>query len=238
MTRKPSNEKARPDRILYCVKGYLYLTATVLGLIGLFLLYTVWATRNSGDWWLGWRDPLLGLSNRSLLLLGGVLHVGVAAFLFASRDLTNRLLASLWLGLNHLIYYAGIVTMEPTALPNTERFLAWRLGITPNSVDARWKIFQAYLIVVSAVFLFLLWRRSKRLGNEAWFKHWQESRNHPPKGKPTQLRKAEQANDFTKNTCSHCGGRIAFPRSRVGEQIACPHCAMTITLRERPASMT
>ncbi len=232
-----SSHKAKSDRILNCVKGYIYLTATALGLIGLFLLFTVWATRNNNDWWLGWHDPLLGINNRAMLILGAILHLGVSAYLFAARDLTNRSLAVLWTGLNHLIYYVGVLLMEPSALPNTERFIGWRLRLQPAAVDTQWKFFQAYLAVTSSLILFLLWRHSKRLRKETWLKNWLDTRTGQPKEKPVVWKKPVTADDYTKNVCSHCGHKIAFPLSRVGECIACPHCAATIKLREPPAQM-
>jgi DNA-directed RNA polymerase subunit RPC12/RpoP len=238
MTRKDSN-KTGSNRLLYWVNGYIYLTATALALVGLFLLSTWWATRNSDDWWLGWRDPLLGISSRAMLVVGGLLHLAVAAYLFAARDVLNRTLAVLWVGLNHLIYYAGVHSVEPSALPNTERFIGWRLRLQPVVVDSQWNIFQLSLIVTSVVFLVLIWhspwRHSKQLKKEAWFKQWQENRKQYEKTAPSK--KPQPADDYTKNVCSHCGQKITFPLSRVGESIACPHCAARITLRESPARM-
>ncbi len=236
MTRIDS-DKARSNWLLCWAKGGIYLTAALLALLGLFLLHTAWVTRSSDDWWLGWRDPLFGISNRVMLVLGSLLHLGAAAYLFAARDLLNRSLAALWAGLNHLVYYAGVRLVEPSALSNTERFIGWRLQLQPESVDHQWKILQIGLMVTSLAALILIWRHSKKLRKEAWFKHWQESRAQQSRERPAPSRKPQPGDDCTKNVCSHCGQKIAFPLSRVGENIACPHCAVNITLREPPGRM-
>jgi len=235
------DDKTSASPLHYWVSGYIYLTATVLALIGLFLLSTWWTTRNSSDWWLGWRDPLLGLTNRALLVVGGLLHVAVATYLFAARDLWLRLLAALWVGLNHLVYYAGVHLVEPSALPNAERFIGWRLQLQPETVDARWRIFQLCLMVTSTVFLILFWhsswRQAQQLKQQAWFKQWQQSRAQLSQPKPVSPQQPLPADDYTKNVCSHCGQKIAFPLSRVGESIACPHCGARVTLRQPPAQV-
>lgn len=171
-----NRDKAKSARLLYWVNGYIYLTATALALVGLFLLYTWWSTQSSNDWWLGQSDPLLELSNRAMLFAGGLLHLAAAVYLFATRDVLTRVLAVLWVGLNHLMYYAGVHLVEPSMLPNTEHFIGWRLQIQATAVDFWWKAFLGYLIVTSAVFLALKWHQSKKIRKEAWFEQWQENR--------------------------------------------------------------
>lgn len=232
MTRKESGkESSRP--LLYWIKGWLYLTATLLALVGLFLLLTWWATRNSNDRWFGWRDPLLGIGNRAMLILGGALHLGAAAYLFSAKDLMNRSLVALWGGLNHLIYYMGIRVTDRFALPEAEHFVGWRLHLQPGEVDVGWKILQGWLILTSIVFLLVIWRYSKQLQKEIWFKRWLESRKQP-KQEPAPLKRTEPE-DYVKTACSHCGQKIAFPLSRAGESVNCPNCAAAITLREASA---
>jgi DNA-directed RNA polymerase subunit RPC12/RpoP len=236
---KRDNEKSDSSRLTYWIQGYLYLTATLLALVGLFLLSTAWTTRNSTDRWLAWRDPLLGMSTRTLLVVGGLLHAAVAAYLFAARDLLNRTLAVLWLGLNHLLYYTGVHWLEPSAVTNAERFIGWRLQLQPETVVFRWKVFQGYLIVASAAVLILIWRQSTLLRKEAWFRKWRESRAQSPKRIEKRARsdKPKPTDEYMKIICSHCGQKIAFPLNRVGESIACPSCATRIVLREPPTQM-
>jgi predicted RNA-binding Zn-ribbon protein involved in translation (DUF1610 family) len=232
MSRK-EGDQPKSSRVLAWVSGYLYLTATVVALVGFFLLSTAWATRDSGDRWLNGHDPLLGFNNRAMLVVGGLLHLAVASYLFAGRDVLNRTLAVLWLGLNHWIYFAGVQWTEPNALMRTERFLGWRLQLQPEAVVLRWKIFQGYLIVASAVFLILIWRHSALLKKEVWFTQWRERRAQPPK-KGTISPKAVQPEDNdTRMVCSHCGQKIAFPPSRSGESAACPSCGQTVMLRSK-----
>jgi hypothetical protein len=173
-----------------------------------------------------------------MLLLGGcVLHLGVAAFLFATRNAATQTLAILWLGLNHLLYYVGIGMLQPNALVNTRQFFGWRLQVSPATVDLLWKSLPVYLLLTSAVFLVLLWRRSARLGNAAWFRQWQESRKQQLQERSIPPKAIETAAGQTKNQCPQCGQKIAFPLSRIGEELACPKCACLITLRAPPATM-
>jgi DNA-directed RNA polymerase subunit RPC12/RpoP len=229
--------KHRRHLLVYCVEGSVYLTATVLALIGLYLLSTVWAMRDSNDWWLGWHDPLLGINNRLMLILGGILHIGLSAYLFASRNFSFRNLAILWLGLNHLVYYSGAILMDSSALLNTERFLGWRLHVPPTTVAAWWKILLVYLIIVSLGSLYLTWSPAKDGRSQKMFKAKTEMEPQQQIEKPVTRLNSETTSDYTKNVCPHCGQKIAFPLSRLEESIACPHCAARITLREAPMRM-
>src|SRR5215216_4405607 len=99
---KKRSVESESNRLLNWVKGGIYLAATVLALVGLFLLYTWWVTRNSNDRWLNWHEPLMGIGHRVLLITAALLHLAVATCLFSTRDLLTRSLVLLWMGFTHL----------------------------------------------------------------------------------------------------------------------------------------
>lgn len=223
--------------LVYCLEGNVYLTATVLGLIGLFLLSTAWVTRNNNDWWLNSPDPLLGINNRLMLFLVSAIHIGLSAYLFKARNLTNRNLAALWMGLNYLFYYVGAVLVNSPALFSAERFLGWRLQVEPTTVAAWWKVILAYLITASLASLYLTWTPLKPGRNQAESKSGEKMKTPQLTKKPVTRMNLENTGDYMKIVCPHCGQKIAFPLSRVGENIACPHCAARIRLQEPPARL-
>jgi hypothetical protein len=225
-------KKTKSSQMLYWIIGCIYVNATLLALVGLFLFSVVWATRNSTDWWLSSRDPLLDVSNWTMLVIAGLLHTAVAAYLFAARDLLNRGLGVLWMGLNYLLYYGGIHLAQPTAIPNTERFLGWRLNLQPTEVDFRWKLLMAYLIATGSMLLVLSWRHSTKVGKEVWLQQWKVSRARQLKGNSIASNTLQRTEDYTKMICPCCGQKITFPLSRAGERLPCPNCGGLLTLNE------
>jgi DNA-directed RNA polymerase subunit RPC12/RpoP len=235
VVNKKLTKKTGTEWMSHVSKGYVYVTAVVLGVIGLFLLSTVWATRENKDLWLNGPNALLGLSNRTVLLLAGVLHVGLCVFLFATRNLTNKGLAILWAGLNHFIYRVGLEMTHGAALRPMEQFIAWRLQVRLATAAVIWKLLIAYLIAGSVLFGLLLWRTVWRLKKESYFISWQKQRAaEQEREKPPGPKTPKTGHDYIKILCISCGQKIAFPRSRTGESIACPHCTIQITLESPP----
>lgn len=220
-------------------KGYIYSTAVLLVAIGATLFLVTWTCKFRGiQPFLNAPAPLFGFSNRSVLLLAGILHLILGGCLFVPRDLNLRGLLTLWAGLNCFLYRMAMVWMAGMKAPYPlEEFVGWRLGINKQTVDICWKFFIAYLIVGSSVLMLLKillgWRQLKQLKEEAWFKHWQETRDQDrPQAKPVIQKPQANATDYLKISCPNCGGHVAFPAQGIGRKIACPHCQTTITLQK------
>jgi len=220
-------------------KAYIYSTAALLGAIGVMLFLITWTCKVRGiQPYLNEPAPLFGLANRTVLLLAGVLHLAFGVCLLAMRDLISQGLLVQWAGLNCFLYRMAMVWMAGMRTPYPmENFVGWRLGAKPETVDLCWNIFIAYLILGSSVLMLakvlLKWWQSKQLKEEAWFKHWQETRDQDrPKAKPVIQKPPANATDYLKISCPHCSGHIEFPVHALGQQIQCPHCAKTIALLE------
>ena len=221
------------------LKGYIYLTAALLVAIGATLFLVTWTCEvRVIQSFLNAPAPFWGFSNRAILLLAGPLQLLFAGCLFVTRNLMTQMGTVLWMGLNYLIYRVAMVwtTYMTFPLPR-EEFVGWRLGVRKETVDFCWKLFIAYLVIGSSMLMllkmFLYWRLEKQLKNEAWVKHWQESRDQVHlQAKPANPKPPANASSYLKISCYHCGGHIEFPSNAIGERISCPHCKINILLNE------
>jgi len=166
------------------VKGYTRLTAGLFAAAGLVLLYTAL----DRDILLRQPDALFGVSNRTLVVLAGLLHLALGGYLFAGRDWLNRGLMALWAGVNHLGYCVGMAFLHVAAPLPVVQLVAWNLGLRPKTLDLGWKIFIAYLLIGSLLHLQLEWQRLKRVRNEAVLKRWLQEREHSSAPSPDPKR--------------------------------------------------
>jgi hypothetical protein len=167
--KRPRTAAVSGTRLL---RGHVHLTATALAVMGLAML---WAC--SGEHALhGQRDAVFDLSNRTVLAVLGLLHLGLSGWLLATRGSMSQGLMILWLGVNCIVYRVGMAWMKgATPLPVVQ-LVAWKLGANAKAVDICWRLFIAYLVVGSLVHLLLERRRLKGLESEAFLRHWKESR--------------------------------------------------------------
>ena len=240
MTAKTESDgRTKTERMAPVFKGYVYSTAALLGSIGVMLILITWhCKRREIQPWLNSHDPLFELSNRTVLLLAGVLHLAFSGWLFATRDLVNRVIAALCVGLNYLVYRVAMVwAMEITTPFPMENFVAWRIRVKPQTVDLCWKLFIAYLVIGSSALMLLKLWQLKQLKNEAWVRHWLKTRDQDgPRQKPVIPKPPDNTGGCIKISCPHCGGHIAFPAHGIGQKIACPHCGVVVTLQKPDGS--
>jgi DNA-directed RNA polymerase subunit RPC12/RpoP len=220
------NKRVEPG---WLIRVYIYSVVVVFGLIGTMLLVAgLWSDHP----FLQWRDAFLGLNDRLLLILVGVIHLALCGCLLATQGLANQMMLLFWVGLNHLLYRAGMAWAMHVAAPFPAlKFLGWRYGIDPGTMDIGWKFLIVYLMIGGFARTFVGFQHLKQLKNETWFKQWQERRTQQ-KGEPAPSEKHHQPDGYTKISCSYCGQKITFPSSRIGESIACPHCQANIVLHK------
>jgi hypothetical protein len=155
-------------------KGNVHLAAAALAVAGLLLLYAC----SGGHSLLREQDALLGLSNRTVLMLLALLHLGVCGWLLAARDATGQGLVMLWLGVNCLVYRLGMAWLKAATPLPVVKLLAWKLGASAHALDIGWRLFIAYLVVGSVAHLLLERRRLRQMQSDAFLRHWKEVREH------------------------------------------------------------
>ena len=162
------------QRLAWLLRGNVHLAAAGLAVVGLMLL----CASSGRDPLFRQADALLGLSNRTLLRLLGLLHLGLAGWLLATRDLLSQGLMMLWLGVNCIVYQVGMAWVKAAVPLPVVKLVARKLGANPNAVDVCWRLFIAYLVLGSLAHVLLEWRRLKRVQSDAFMKHWKELREH------------------------------------------------------------
>lgn len=161
------------------LRGYVYATAAFLAGAGLLLVFTACDAARLPQF--RERDALFGLTTRTLLAVAGLLYLALSAYLFVGRDWMMRGLVILWAGLNHVVYYLGMVWLHAAAPFPAVVLVGWRIGVRPEVVDRRWKWFIASLVVGSTLLLLVEWRRLKQVEAAALLKRWRELREHGDK---------------------------------------------------------
>ncbi len=236
------------------LQGYVYSTAVMLGIMGLFMLFS--SLDNVPP--LRQLDALFGLTTRTVLVLTGILHLAVSSYLFVGRDLMNKGIIALWAGSNHTVYYVGIVWVMKVAPPlPAEVALAWSAGLSSQAIDLLWKVIIAYLLIGSLSVVALEWQRLKELQIESFVKDWGEARDRevaaarqrgpskafvgqPAAGSQAQpsygLLKAPGPGAF-KFSCPRCGQHIQCEDAYSGRWISCPACHEQILVPRADASL-
>ena len=152
-------------------------------------------------------DPVLGIPLRYAVLMVGTFELVVALIcLFGKRiGLQVGLLA--WLAINCLVFQIGAYAMhlhwQATGIGSLTDPLQLTRGITGIIIG----FIPLYLLVASGTASFWLWI-----------------------GKRAESRLSEAAKS-TKMSCPACGVHIRFESARIGQQIDCPQCQKSITLR-------
>lgn len=130
------------------------------------------------DWGLlGRKDVVLEVPVHVVLLVAGLVHLGGAVWVFATRDLTSQSLILLWLGVNYVLYRAASAWLNASVPLTVLRVLGMKVGVRAQTLDVWWKAFMAFLLMGSVAVLVGEWRRRKRLRAEAFLAQWQEQRN-------------------------------------------------------------
>ncbi len=224
--------------VLRLSKRFAYATATVFAAAGLVML--VGAADNVPP--LRQRDPLFGVTTRTVLVLAGLSHLGISAWLFSTRDLMNHGLVFVWAGSNYLIYSLGMAVLQVTMPFPAVVVLAWEIGISSKTLFIGWMVFTAYLLTSGLVLAMLDRRRLKRLDLEKFLARWKIVREQSEsasakspaaeapaanRAKSGHLLKEPFVTDF-KFACEHCGQHIQCSEHYAGQQINCPACRKLI----------
>jgi len=248
-------ENGKSERIRRSFKGYIRVAALVFVLSGLAMLLAT----SGNDLLLVQTEPLFGLTNRTFLLIGGLLHLAFGGFLCAPIDLVQRGLLALWVGSCHSIYFVGMTWIKASAPFPAVQLVGWKIGANnPRIVSVFWKLFILYLLVGSLVYLILEWRRMRRSAVEMLLSKWKRVREPavtpatPGQSKTmlarqspadaisvSQLASKEDLSQKPRSTelkfsCHYCGQHIQCSEGYSGKQVNCPACGKPIQVPGEP----
>lgn len=180
---------------------FSYSAGTLLLLAALGMFISVWA----GAGMIHPPDPLFGMSLPMFFWIVAGIELSVALIcLFGTRAALQVTLV-LWLAINFAVCQAGL--WWTGARGGFKGYLgdaSSAFGISTSAADLTLKILVVYLFTGSV--LSLLW---------PWIK--KES--------------GESPGSDLKISCPACGGHIRFAAQNLGQQIPCPHCEASVTLR-------
>jgi hypothetical protein len=141
--------------------------------------------------------------------LVGAIELAVALVCLFGKRASLQATLILWLALNYGVFRAGLYSMGVHADWTCVGSLTDPLKLARGTSGlAVSYVLPGYLLAGSG--LALLW---------PWWR-----RKFPPKSA------------FTKMFCPGCGGHIKFAVLNLGQNVPCPHCKITVTLR-RPESL-
>jgi hypothetical protein len=152
-------------------------------------------------------DPVLGIPLRFAVLLVGTFELVVALICLFGKRLGLQVGLLAWLAVNFLVFQIGAYAMhcqwQTTGIGSITDPLQLTRGLTGIVIG----FIPLYLLIGSGTASFWLWF-GKRLENQL----------------------QEEAKTI-KMSCPACGVHIRFEGTRVGQQIDCPQCKKSITLR-------
>ncbi len=152
------------------------------------------------------KDPIFQVSLRVVFWAAGIVLLCVGVFCLFSGGPVVPAAWMAWISVNFWIYKFGLKWNETPRLDGVLGTLPETFGLARSTVE--WGAYVAFGFVLLASGMILV---------------------------PSFLarRKAKEKNAATaiKIACNYCGGHIAFPNTRTGEQIPCPHCAKVIVLK-------
>ena len=162
----------KEETVVWLLRANVHLAAAALAAVGLMLLFSS-AGRHS---LFRQPDALLGLSNRTLLALLGLLHLGISVWLIATKDVMTQGLVLLWWGVNCSVYFVGMSWLKTVSPLPVVKLVAWKLGASPRTLGFCWGVLVFYLVLGSLAHLLLERRRRKREESEAFIRRWRQSR--------------------------------------------------------------
>ena len=221
--------------------GYAYACAAICTLMGLLLLYGTFGEGRRMRQLLASPDALLGVSNHTVLVVAGVLHLVFGGYLLVTMDPLARGAMTGWAGLNYMIYRIGMASMGVTAPFPFLRAVAQNVGVAPRALDRAWWWVIVFYLAGACVLLMGEWCRWRRSMKKSFAERWREYRDTPTElvtagqekagiGQAAPVSEAVQG-DF-KFTCPVCGQHIRCEMGYVGRQVHCPGCKKSVTVRK------
>jgi hypothetical protein len=151
------------------------------------------------------RDLVFNLQLPTLFwILGGILGITALFCLFGDQT-TLQLIHVLWLSISLMVYRLSLLFLGVNGgVKGWLGEMADAFGVSTSTMGALLAMAVWYLFIGSSITITFVWA-SERM---------------------------KRANPSMKMVCAQCGGHIEFFLRNLGQQIPCPHCQKTITLRK------
>ena len=183
---------------------YFVLSAGAI-LLAAALTRFITAAGNAQVWALP--DPVLGIPLRYAMLMVGLFELIVALICLFGKRIGFQVGWLAWLAINFIVFQIGAYAMhchwQTTCIGGLTDPLQLARGVTGIIIG----LIPIYLLLGSGTASFWLWF-----------------------GKHAENRLKEELKSI-KMSCPVCGVHIRFESARVGQQIDCPQCRKSITLR-------
>jgi hypothetical protein len=197
-----TGESEISDKISLSTFTHLYVFSTIplFAILAFAAFFTTWGLP---DDLAGEKDAVLGLTAGTMLIIWAILYLAVAAYLFVTQDLSMQALAIFWLGLNHVVYGAGMYWCKADVPFPILKLLGQQFGISPSTVNSCWELLVAYLFIPSLACLFIEWRRFKQGRAEAFLKGWRKSRKNQERLSMARIIIPPPSSPKTQNPSTH-----------------------------------
>jgi hypothetical protein len=235
--------------------GYAYTSAALCAAMGLLMIYGTSSEGPRMRQLLASSDAVLRVSNHTLLIVVGIIHLMLSVFLIVKRDPISCGAMTGWAGLNYLVYRVGMVSMGVAAPFSCVQAVAQNAGVAPATLDVWWRLVTLFYLTGACVILACEWRRWRRAKSKAFVERWREYRETPTvwvtttqpeksvPGEKAATNSCRPVNGYAelinkavkgdfKFTCPNCGQHIRCELDYTGRQVHCPGCKKSITLRK------
>ncbi len=164
-------------------------------------------------------DPMLGIPLRVAVLLVGAFELVVALICLFGKRVGLQLGWLAWLGTNYIVFWIGLAWQHCSPQGACIGSLTDPLWLYHGSAGYVLQFLPFCLALGSyAAVVSLLFSREARTARLA-------------EARQTAARRDATAG-LMKMFCPACGGHVKFAAQNIGQQISCPHCKATITLRK------
>lgn len=164
-------------------------------------------------------DPVLGIPLRFAVLMVGGLELAIALICLFGKNISFQVGWLAWLLTNYVIFWIGLTYLHCHPQTTCIGSLTDPLNQSNGTIGLVMKCISIYLAFGS--FASLIW---VRFSHEAKTVRSMEARQHAAQ--------RDAAIGLLKMSCPSCGVRIKFAFQNIGQNIPCPHCSKTITLRK------
>jgi len=153
-------------------------------------------------------DPMLGIPLRYAILGVGAFELVVALICLFGKRVGLQIGWLAWLSTNYLVFWIGLFAMHIHPQATCIGSFTDPLHLARGTTGYITEFTPVYLLLGSYAALIWIWLESRAA----------QARN--------------LAAESLKISCPSCGVHIKFAVQNLGQQIPCPHCQKTITLRK------